>query len=148
MSIVCQFGSVFDGFGRWSELDDLVQHQTGLDQCVHARGEGSVFFDNAVHVPVRHPFAFDEVVVEWPDPVTVVARFELLCCRCALDRVLDREDDRSARRDRFSDHRQQSVEIVHVVQGERTKDVVRRTGFEVEQVEVGALVLDRRGGRL
>jgi len=40
------------------------------------------------------------------------------------------------------------MEIAHVVQGERSEDVIRRAWAEIERVEVGASVLGDRRSRV
>lgn len=76
MSIVGQFWLPCDGFGSRTPFLDSVQCQASFHDAVYVRGHRPMLFDDTFHEPVPHSLAFDEVVVERPDPVAVVAQLE------------------------------------------------------------------------
>lgn len=86
MSIVCQLLLCLDVVGCWTPFDDSIQDEAGIDDGFHVGGNRPVFLDDAGNEPTRHSFAFDQVVVEWPDPITVAARRSSLAMRTSTIR--------------------------------------------------------------
>lgn len=79
MPVARPFGEHFDHFGGRAPLDHPIEREACADHGVVICGDGPMLLDDAVNKPAGDPFAFDEVVIERPDPGTGLARLKVLC---------------------------------------------------------------------
>jgi hypothetical protein len=122
---------------------DVLDRKAGSDQQVEVGGHGSVLLDDTVGQPIGLARPFVQIIVDRP-ALAAIAFYPTLHRGGGHHRVLGRERQPSAGRQRAVHNGQHRFEIFEIVQRQRAVGEVECAHWQIKPLQISAPVGNRR----
>src|ERR1019366_313954 len=148
LTLIRQFGASRDlGFVRPPFLD-MLKREPMPEKRVEIMSHRAVLFDHTLGEPVRAARTLDQITINRPRLAAVSLHRPTWIRRRGVDRVLHRKHQVTTGNQRIPHRGEQSVQVLDVMQRQRTVGEAKRPGRQIEPFQIRASVADRGVRRL